>query len=117
MESRSRSVLGRPVKPGDDELGRLTEGIRTSRKPPSKANHDLPGAERELRATLAEEFAMKEVLAPSFTRYVKSALALVLSDEHRFDDARQAAAAGCESRSSPLLGKLQAAGLCTSPPQ
>jgi rhomboid protease GluP len=80
-------------------------------------SHDLPGAERELRATRAEEFVMKEVLAPSFTTYVRSALALVLSDEHRLDEARQAAVAGCRDRSSPLFDKLQAAGLCTSRPQ
>ncbi len=80
-------------------------------------NHDLPAAERELRATLAQEYTMKEVLAPSFTVYVQSALALVLSDEHRLDDARQAAEAGCRNRSSALFDKLQTAGLCTSPPQ
>jgi outer membrane protein TolC len=80
-------------------------------------NHDLSNAEHELRAALAEEFVMKEVLAPSFNLYVQSALALVLSDEHRLDDAKQSAAAGCQDRSSPLFGKLQAAGLCAGPPQ
>jgi len=80
-------------------------------------NHDLPGAERELQAALAKEFVMKEVLAPSFNLYVQGALALVLSDEHRPDDAKQSAAAGCLDQSSPLFGKLQAAGLCTGPPQ
>src|ERR1700722_8864006 len=59
----------------------------------------------------------EEVLAPSFNLYVQEALALVLSDEHRPDVAKQSAAAGCQDRSSPLFGKLQVAGLCTSPPQ
>jgi hypothetical protein len=63
------------------------------------------------------EYAMKELLTPSFNAYVQSALALVLSDEHRTDEARAAAAAGCEDRSSPLFNKLQAAGLCTDPPR
>lgn len=80
-------------------------------------SHDLPGAERELRATLAEEFVMKKVLAPSFNSYVQGALALVLSDEHRLEDAKQSAAAGCQDQSSPLFGRLQAAGLCTGPPR
>jgi rhomboid protease GluP len=80
-------------------------------------NHDLSNAEHELRAALAEEFVMKEVLAPSFNLYVQSALALVLSDEHRLDDAKQSAAAGCQDRSSPPFGKLQATGLCAGPPQ
>jgi rhomboid protease GluP len=80
-------------------------------------NHDLSGAERELRATLAEQYVIKEVLAPSFNLYVQGMLALVLSDEHRTDDARQAAAAPCQDQSSALFGKLQAAGLCINPPR
>jgi rhomboid protease GluP len=79
--------------------------------------HDLPGAERELRTALAAEYVMKEILAPPFNLYVQNTLALVLSDQHRTDEARQAAAAGCLDQSSQLFGKLQAAGLCTNPGQ
>jgi hypothetical protein len=42
-------------------------------------------------------------------------LALVLSNQRRPDDAKEAAAAGCQDRSSPLFGRLQAARLCSNP--
>lgn len=77
-------------------------------------NRDPQGAERELRATLADRFVMEEVLVPSFNFYVQGLLALVLSDEQRPDEARQVAAPVCQGRSSPIFEKLQAAGLCTN---
>jgi rhomboid protease GluP len=80
-------------------------------------NHDLPGAERALRAVLAAPAITKEVLAPSFDLLVQTMLALVLSEEHRPDEARQAAAIVCRDHSSAFFERLNTAGLCTSPQQ
>jgi rhomboid protease GluP len=78
--------------------------------------NELTGAERELRATLSDQFVMKEVLTPAFNTYVQGMLALVLSDEQRPVEAKQAAAPACQATSAPLFAKLQAAGLCSNPP-
>jgi rhomboid protease GluP len=80
-------------------------------------NHDLPGAERELRAVLAAPAIMKEILAPSFNFVVQTTLALVLSEEHRPDEAREAAGIVCQDHSSAFFERLNTAGLCTSPQQ
>lgn len=79
--------------------------------------HDLPGAERELRAVLAAPAIMKETLGPSFDLIVQTTLALVLLEDHRPDEARQAAQIVCREHSSAFLERLNTAGLCTSPPQ
>lgn len=78
-------------------------------------NHDLPGAERALRTVLAAPDVVKEILAPTFIVHVHGMLALVLSDQHRADEARQEAIAACSDPGSALFGNLQKAGLCADP--
>ncbi len=95
----------------NDPRSHLYEAVRLF------TNHDLAGAERELRAVLAAPAVMKEILAPSLNLYVQTMLALVLSEEHRPDEARQAAGIVCQDRASTFFAKLNTAGLCTNPQQ
>jgi hypothetical protein len=73
---------------------------------------DSAGAERELRTALSQQFALDQLLTPSFKHHLQGLLALVLVDEHRVDDARQAAAPVCLDPSATLFAKLKKEGLC-----
>lgn len=76
---------------------------------------DLAAAERELRLALDQHAVMDQLLSPSFKHSVQGLLALVLSDEHRTDEARQSAASACSDSSVPFSAKLKASGLCPTP--
>jgi rhomboid protease GluP len=95
----------------NDPRSHLYEGARLF------TNHDLAGAEREFRIVLAAPAIMKEILPPFFNSLAQAMLASVLSDEHRPDEARQAAGIVCQDHSSVFFDRLNAAGLCTSPKQ
>jgi rhomboid protease GluP len=75
---------------------------------------DLPGAERELRTALSQQFALDQLLAPAFKKSVQGLLALALVDEQRMDDAREAAAPVCLDPSAAMSAKLKELGLCTN---
>ncbi len=66
---------------------------------------DLAGAEAETRAALAERDILSTLLVPSFTDHLQAYLALVLTDQHRKDEARAfAKAACCDASAAPAQG-------------
>jgi rhomboid protease GluP len=56
---------------------------------------DLAGAERELRAGLAEEEILRTKFKPEFEGRIRGLLALVLSDGNRHEEAKIAAQPAC----------------------
>jgi rhomboid protease GluP len=75
--------------------------------------HDFAGAERELRAALAEK-ATLDLFEPDMTRELQASLALVLADQHRGAEARRWAALACgdDIPGSRPLRELRRRGLC-----
>jgi rhomboid protease GluP len=76
---------------------------------------DLAGAEKQMRAGLAEEDILRVLLTPMTKIHMQSYLALILTDEHRKDEAKEFAKAGCVNTSAPLHTSLVKAGLCGIP--
>jgi rhomboid protease GluP len=78
---------------------------------------DLPGAERELRAALAERDILKSKLKPEFEANLRGMLALVLYDQNRADEAKAAAQPTCSITSpafNPMRELLYKTRLCGS---
>lgn len=74
---------------------------------------DLQGAERELRAGLAEEEMLRHFFRPELTHQFKALLALTLADSGRRDEARDVARSVCIGLApEPIRRMLAAAKLC-----
>jgi rhomboid protease GluP len=73
---------------------------------------DLPGAEQQMRIGLSEQDILRVLLVPSAKTHLQSYLALILSDEHRRDEATEFAKAGCLDPSAALHAALGKVGLC-----
>jgi rhomboid protease GluP len=73
---------------------------------------NLPGAEEQMRIGLAEQDILRVLLVPSAKTHLQAYLALVLSDEHRKDEAVEYAKAGCLDTSAALHAALTKTGLC-----
>ena len=78
---------------------------------------DLSGAERELRAALAEREILKAKLKPEFEATLRGMLALVLFDQNRGDEAKAAAQPTCGVTApgfGPMRDLLYKVKLCGS---
>jgi rhomboid protease GluP len=75
--------------------------------------HDFAGAERELRAALAET-RLLALFEPGLTRYLQASLALVLADQDRLDEARPWAVRACAGAADGSIAvlELHQRGLC-----
>ena len=78
-------------------------------------DRNLEGAEQQMRAGLSEEDILLTLLVPTAKTHLQSYLALILTDEHRKEEAREFAKAGCLNTSAPLHTALVKAGLCEIP--
>ena len=76
---------------------------------------DFPGAERELRAALAEKATLAR-FRPALAQRAQAMLALVLAAQERLDEARAAAAPACAAPATAdptgLVARLRQRGLC-----
>lgn len=76
---------------------------------------DLAGAEQQIRVGLADKDKLRLLFTPVTRTHLESYLALILTDEHRKDEAMEFAKAGCRTASAPLHTALVKAGLCEMP--
>jgi len=73
---------------------------------------DLPAAETQMRIGLAEQDILRVLLVPTAKGHLQAYLALILFDEHRKEEAREFAKAGCLDSSESLQPALLESGLC-----
>jgi len=73
---------------------------------------DLAAAETQMRIALAEQDILRVLLVPTAKGHLQAYLALILTDEHRKEEGRELAKAGCLDSSESLQPALLESGLC-----
>jgi rhomboid protease GluP len=76
---------------------------------------DLAAAETQMRIGLSEQDILRVLLTPTAKAHLQGYLALILTDEHRKDEAREFAKAGCLNASESFHPALVKSGLCEAP--
>jgi rhomboid protease GluP len=73
---------------------------------------DLAAAEAQMRIALTEQDILRVLLVPTAKGHLQAYLALILTDEHRKEEGREFAKAGCLDSSESLQPALLESGLC-----
>jgi rhomboid protease GluP len=73
---------------------------------------DLAAAEAQMRIALTEQDILRVLLVPTAKGHLQAYLALILIDEHRKEEGRELAKAGCLDSSESLQPALLESGLC-----
>jgi rhomboid protease GluP len=77
--------------------------------------NDLAAAETQMRIGLSEQDILRVLLTATAKGHLQGYLALILTDEHRKDEAREFAKAGCLNASESFHPALVKSGLCEAP--